>query len=480
MPSKLLFKIILLFTFLIVGHSLFSLNTIGETYFNQGKYDQALAAYKEELKVSPNDKEVIYKIGRCLYALNRYGDALPYFKYASSKGYIKADYFLGICDYWLYNFQESIDYFTKYQNENSDLMAYEAQTIGETIGKDKEALTMLQNVADVSFVDSLKLPKSNFLKFYKLSRDLGEIKSCSVFFNDSLFADYYGFMTGRKDRIIFSQDIDNVGHLMITNKLIDGWSQAVLLSNNLNSNRGENYPYLMPDGVTIYFASKGFNSLGGYDIFMSRYNSNLNDYTTPVNVGMPFNSPYNDYMMVIDDVHNVGWFATDRYQNKDSVMVYQFIPNKERKVLQFNNQMLLLDYSRLFMRNMAPADNIEKLKNLTPKETEPVEPSDTLNEMNFVINDDVVYHSVDQFINRNALNHYQLAQSINQKIISLKKNIEADRLELLKNADDSNDNALKQTIISLEKQIIIQNNTYEQELSLARDIESQTLEKINK
>ena len=34
----------------------------------------------------------------------------------------------------------------------------------------------------------------------------------------------------------------------------------------------------------------------------------------PENVGMPFNSPYNDYMYVIDEFNDLGWFASDRYQ----------------------------------------------------------------------------------------------------------------------------------------------------------------------
>lgn len=56
----------------------------------------------------------------------------------------------------------------------------------------------------------------------------------------------------------------------------------------------------MADGVTIYYASDG-EGLGGYDIFVTRYNTNTDTYLVPENVGMPFNSPYNDYMYVIDD-----------------------------------------------------------------------------------------------------------------------------------------------------------------------------------
>ncbi len=52
---------------------------------------------------------------------------------------------------------------------------------------------------------------------------------------------------------------------------------------------------------------------------------------------MPFNSPYNDYMYVIDEFNNLGWFASDRYQPADSVCIYIFIPNETRHVYDFEN-----------------------------------------------------------------------------------------------------------------------------------------------
>ena len=52
---------------------------------------------------------------------------------------------------------------------------------------------------------------------------------------------------------------------------------------------------------------------------------NTDTYLAPENVGMPFNSPYNDYMYVIDEFNNLGWFASDRYQPEDkSAYMYSF------------------------------------------------------------------------------------------------------------------------------------------------------------
>ena len=46
---------------------------------------------------------------------------------------------------------------------------------------------------------------------------------------------------------------------------------------------------------------------------------------------MPFNSVANDYMLAINEVANIGWFASDRNQPEGLVCVYVFIPNPEKE-----------------------------------------------------------------------------------------------------------------------------------------------------
>ncbi len=92
------------------------------------------------------------------------------------------------------------------------------------------------------------------------------------------------------------------------------------------------FPFLMPDGVTLYFANNGGNSLGGYDIFMTRRSDDADgrSYMQPQNIGMPYNSPYDDYMLAIDENSGLGWWATDRNRIPDSLTVYVFVPAQMR------------------------------------------------------------------------------------------------------------------------------------------------------
>ena len=94
-------------------------------------------------------------------------------------------------------------------------------------------------------------------------------------------------------------------------KSFDRWTDETPVS-GLDTDGDLRYPFLQNDGVTIYYAASGSESMGGLDIFVSRYNTATGKYLKPENIGMPFNSEANDYLYVIDEDNNLGWFATDQ------------------------------------------------------------------------------------------------------------------------------------------------------------------------
>ena len=107
------------------------------------------------------------------------------------------------------------------------------------------------------------------------------------------------------------------------------WESPVDIDPMAGENGDVNYPFLLPDGITLYYASDGESSIGGYDIYMARRNAD-NGFLEPVNLGMPYNSPFNDYMMAIDEYTGVGWFASDRNRIPGKVTVYVFVPSEMR------------------------------------------------------------------------------------------------------------------------------------------------------
>ena len=104
----------------------------------------------------------------------------------------------------------------------------------------------------------------------------------------------------------------------------------------LDGDDAQNYPFMLSDGITLYYAAQGEESIGGYDIFVTRYDMDEKNSSIRENLGMPFNSPANDYMLAIDEFNQLGWFVSDRNQPKGQGVFYIFIPNDVRKVYDAN------------------------------------------------------------------------------------------------------------------------------------------------
>ncbi len=269
---------------------------------------------------------------------------------------------------------------------------------------------MLQGTEKVIIVDSLVVNREDFLKGLQLSEGAGTIGSPK-----RLLPEPAGFAKGNtaylndfEDMAIFSAP-DSAGNLKLftTYRLGSGWSAPQQTKGMGDGDDVQDYPFVMPDGVTLYYAAQGSESLGGYDIFVTRYNKESGEYVKAANMGMPFNSPANDYMMVIDEKLGLGWFVSDRNQPEEKVCIYCFIPNESREVYDISAenigavrrlaQITSIADSQTDAQAVAAAK--ERLKNRAQK---PVRTSAEV--FRFVINDSRVYTSLDQFRNPEARN----------------------------------------------------------------------------
>lgn len=79
--------------------------------------------------------------------------------------------------------------------------------------------------------------------------------------------------------------------------------------------------YLHPDGKTMYFASEGFNSMGGFDIFMAQKKSGV--WGAPVNLGYPVNTQYDDYFFAATANGKVAYIASNRKGGKGGFDIYK-------------------------------------------------------------------------------------------------------------------------------------------------------------
>ena len=183
---------------------------------------------------------------------------------------------------------------------------------------------MLGRVEQLVILDSLSLPRDRYLEAYALSGDAGRIAG-----PDSALS-----FTPAAGREVFFTRADSAGrlHIMHAGILDDGTrEEAVLLRLFGDESIETAWPFMLADGTTLYFAARTDNdsSLGGFDIYMTR-RDDQDGFLEPTNVGMPYNSPANDFMFALDEASGLGYFATDRDAPDDMVTVYIFRPNESR------------------------------------------------------------------------------------------------------------------------------------------------------
>ncbi|TDN38574.1 hypothetical protein E4631_17095 [Hymenobacter sp. UV11] len=69
------------------------------------------------------------------------------------------------------------------------------------------------------------------------------------------------------------------------------WGTAKSLGSTINTKYDEDSPYISRDGKTLFFSSRGHNTMGDYDIFQSKYDSIGHKWGRPENMGYPINTP---------------------------------------------------------------------------------------------------------------------------------------------------------------------------------------------
>jgi len=92
---------------------------------------------------------------------------------------------------------------------------------------------------------------------------------------------------------------------------LDARTPAENLGPVINSPYDEEGVFMHPDGKTLYFSSKGHDSMGGYDIFKSTL-SEKGQWSEPENLGWPINTPDDDVYFVLSASGQHGYYSSDQ------------------------------------------------------------------------------------------------------------------------------------------------------------------------
>ena len=294
--------------------------------FNEGNFVEAKVLAGKLLKSNPKNGEYNYWYAACCIETEDTADVQEMLEFAISRKIVNAYRYLGDYHYGKENYPVAVECYEEFLEATKDDSLRMVFSRKAQLSRDLNRMVM--NASRICVVDSFVVEKENFLSAYRLGVDVGVVESCARYFGDSSLPGYVN-ETERGMDIFFSdcsEYNDSLMKLYRNSKVADEWGTPVALE-GFETYGNDDYPFMSTDGVTLYFASDGNGSIGGYDIFITRMDSESGRFLRPDNMGMPFNSTANDYMLVIDEVSGLGWFASDRNQPDGLVCVYVFIPN---------------------------------------------------------------------------------------------------------------------------------------------------------
>ncbi len=112
----------------------------------------------------------------------------------------------------------------------------------------------------------------------------------------------------------------------------NGWTKPINMGNVINTPYDEESVFLLENDSVLYFASKGHNSMGGYDLFRTHL---LPDgrWTEPENVGYPLNTPADDMFIFVNPDHRTGYFTSSGQDSTYGDMdIFEFFFYKPKKI----------------------------------------------------------------------------------------------------------------------------------------------------
>jgi hypothetical protein len=306
---------------------------LADSLFRSKQYAEALPYLNDLLKTYPKDPVYHYQLGvSYLYATTDIGKAIEHLRFASTGEVPNLVYYhLGYAYHTSYQFDEAISYYRRFTVNGED-PSVSAQQIEQLVSQCENGNFMLRYIHQPNIIDNKLVAVDEFASYVVTKPATGSFIQTpkdlwTKYDVDENHISYIFYPNNPKpgDKILYSSYGATTLYgkdLFLIEMLEDGfWSKPQNLGDVINSRLDEDFPYLSPDGLTLYFASKGHYSMGGYDIYRSVYNPSARQWSTPENLGFPISSPYDDFFYVPDRDEQMAVFVTQRTNLADSANV---------------------------------------------------------------------------------------------------------------------------------------------------------------
>ncbi len=300
--------------------------------FDAAQFVEATPQYLHLIALNPRSTDYNYKYGTCLlFNSHKKQDAFKYLNFSITDPSIvpEAYFYLGKAYHLNFQFNEAIKNYNLYIQKSGGKPNPNFDT-DHQIEMCQNGRKLLTTISDLVVLEKKEIEYASFFRLYNLSNIGGVILITAeyqskidkkknhtplIHFPDKAQTIYYSsYGDSEKD----SKDI------YCRKRLPDGkWGLPALITGNVNTKFDEDFPYLSPNGEYLYFCSKGHNSMGGFDVFRSKFDPENNSFGQPENMDFAISSPDNDLFYVVDSLEKNAYFASARQSENGKIHVYK-------------------------------------------------------------------------------------------------------------------------------------------------------------
>ncbi|MCB9192468.1 MAG: hypothetical protein H6602_12460 [Flavobacteriales bacterium] len=299
-------------------------------FFESRQYDKAKPLFSQLLSLNALDPDYNYRFGVCiLYTESDPLKPLPYIEGgANSEGVNKeAYYFLGKAYQFNYRFDDAINYFEKAKKSGFSASGID---IDKSIEECRNGKLYVGNL-DFQPAQDKEVIESEFYRPYDFRKLKGKVipmpPSFKTKYDEKNLTGTVVYTPTNSQTLFFAsygEDGANGKDLYKVNRLPNGeWAMPQRLPDVINSKYDEDFAVFDEEELTLFFASKGRYSMGGYDVFKSQYSPDDDSWSQPINLRYPINSPYDDFLYVSDPDGKIAFFTSGRESEMGKLRVFK-------------------------------------------------------------------------------------------------------------------------------------------------------------
>ena len=217
-----------------------------------------------------------------------------------------------------YRFEEAMDLYARAAALTAD--ADTVRLLRDRMDRSQNALNMTDFCADPVVIARERFSRKDFFLFYPLKNQTWRLPPHALDPSDDGIPTYAP--RGGQSLCFSAPDATGSRNLYMSSSDGSVWSHPALMGEALLSPGNEVFPMLSEDGKVLTFSSDGLHGMGGYDLYRSTWNEETGAWGEPVNLGFPYSSPGDDFLLVDSPDGRYTLFASNRDCAPDSVYIY--------------------------------------------------------------------------------------------------------------------------------------------------------------